>query len=135
MFELLGVIFSIVIGLFLSNIIDCVIISLKIMLILICLVFILALLKFFRPKETIAKTSEQEKQIKILAEMYIDKFINDDTDKELTYENYKEFNNIVQIENDIIVQTNYSTEIVPYQIRSILYTEFIKRIQKLKRDR
>lgn len=133
MFEFLRAVLFVIIGLFGSAIIDGVIIGLKIMLIFICLIFILELLSFailVKPKKQI---SEQEKQIKILAEMYIDKFIHNNTDKELTYENYKEFNTIVQIENGIIVKTDYSSEIVPYLIRNILYTEFIKRTKKIKK--
>lgn len=130
MFDFIGTLFFVVLGSFAPDIIDGIILGLKIMLIFVCLIFILALLSFLKSEKRKAQISEQEEQIKILAEMYIDKFIYKNTDKELTYENYKEFNNIVQIENGIIVKTDYSSEIVPYLIRNILYTEFIKRTQK-----
>ena len=102
------------------------------MLIFVCLIFILALLSFAKSEKPKIQISEQEKQIKNLAELYIDKFIHNNVDKELTFEHYKEFNNIVQTKNGIIVETDYSSDIVPYIIRNILYTEFIKRTQKLK---
>mgnify|MGYP004478970297 CR=1 FL=1 len=132
MFEFLGAVLVVIVGSFGPDIIDGIILGLKIMLIFVCLIFILALLSFAKSEKPKIQISEQEKQIKNLAELYIDKFIHNNTDEELTYENYKEFNNIVQIENGIIVKTDYSSEIVPYLIRNILYTEFIKRTQKLK---
>ncbi len=132
MFEFIGAALFVIVGLFGPDIIDGIILGLKIMLIFVCLIFILALLSFVKSEKPKAQISEQEKQIKILAQMYIDKLIYNNTDKEITYENYKEFNNIVQIENSIIVKTDYSSDIVPYIIRNILYTEFIKRTQKLK---
>lgn len=132
MFEFLGAVLVVIVGSFGPDIIDGIILGLKIMLIFVCLIFILALLSFAKSEKPKIQISEQEKQIKNFAELYIDKFIHNNTDEELTYENYKEFNNIVQIENGIIVKTDYSSEIVPYLIRNILYTEFIKRTQKLK---
>ena len=72
---------------------------------------------------------EQENQIRKLAIDYIrETSSNDNIVDKLTFENYKEFNNIVQIKNGIIVETNYPSEIVPYLIRNILYTEFNKRL-------
>lgn len=134
MFDIIGAVLFVIVGLFGPDIIDGIILGLKIMLIFVCLIFVLALLSFVKLEKPPKEISEQEKQITNLAELYIDKFIHSSVDKELTYENYKEFNNIVQIENDIIVETDYSSDIVPYIIRNILYTEFIKRTQKLKKQ-
>ena len=132
MFDIIGAVLFVIVGLFGPDIIDGIILGLKIMLIFVCLIFILALLSFAKSEKTKIQISEQEKQIKNLAELYIDKFIHNNVDKELTFEHYKEFNNIVQTKNGIIVETDYSSDIVPYIIRNILYTEFIKRTQKLK---
>lgn len=132
MFEFLGAVLVVIVGSFGPDIIDGIILGLKIMLIFVCLIFILALLSFAKAEKPKTQISEQEKQIKNLVELYIDKFIHNNVDKELTFEHYKEFNNIVQTENGIIVETDYSSDIVPYIIRNILHTEFIKRTQKLK---
>lgn len=132
MFDIIGAVLLVIVGLFGPDIIDGIILGLKIMLIFVCLIFILALLSFAKSEKPKIQISEQEKQIKNLAELYIDKFIHNNVDKELTFEHYKEFNNIVQTKNGIIVETDYSSDIVPYIIRNILYTEFIKRTQKLK---
>ncbi len=132
MFDIIGAVLFVIVGLFGPDIIDGIILGLKIMLIFVCLIFILALLSFAKSEKPKIQISEQEKQIKNLAELYIDKFIHNNVDKELTFEHYKEFNNIVQTKNGIIVETDYSSDIVPYIIRNILYTEFIKRTQKLK---
>lgn len=97
-------------------------------------VIILVVLSVIKFNKQECKTSEQENLIKDLAKIYIEKIPCDNEDIELTSKNYKEFNDIVQIQNGIVVKNDYATE-VPYLIRNILYTEFIKKTQELKRNR
>ena len=74
---------------------------------------------------------ETKNQIKELAIQYIENRIKSSEDT-LSFEDYKKFNNIVQMENNIKVSNDYNTE-VPYQIREILYSVYLKKNRKLKK--
>ena len=72
-----------------------------------------------------------KKQIEELAIQYIENRIKSVEDN-LSFDDFNKFNNIVQIENNIKVPNGYNTE-VPYQIREILYTAYLKKKRKLKK--
>ena len=72
-----------------------------------------------------------KKQIEELAIQYIENKIKSAEDN-LSFDDYKKFNNIVQIENNIKVPNAYNTE-VPYPIREILYTAYLKKKRELKK--
>lgn len=73
----------------------------------------------------------KKKQIEELAIQYIENRIKSAEDN-LSFDDFKKFNNIVQIENNIKVPNAYNTE-VPYQIREILYTAYLKKKRELKK--
>lgn len=73
----------------------------------------------------------KKKQIEELATQYIENKIKSVED-DLSFDDYKKFNNIVQIGNNIKVPNDYNTE-VPYQIREILYTAYLKKKRELKK--
>ena len=74
------------------------------------------------------KQSVDIEQIEKLAHIYIENNINLPDDR-LTNEDYKKFNDIVQIENNIKIKT--SCKGVPYLIREILYSEYQKKINDI----
>ncbi len=75
--------------------------------------------------------SENMKKIRELAILYIENRIKSVED-DLSFNDYKKFNNIVQTENNIKALNNYNTE-VPYSIREILYTAYLKKKREFKK--
>ena len=93
------------------------------------IVSIVYLLIIFSQKQKIAHLSDEDKtKIISLAEDYINNLLKNE--KKLSAEDYKQFNNIVQIENNIKISTNYAG--VPYPIREILYTTYENKIKDIK---
>lgn len=94
------------------------------------IVSIVYLLIIFSQKQKIAHLSDEDKtKIISLAEDYINNLLKNE--KKLSAEDYKQFNNIVQIENNIKISTNYAG--VPYPIREILYTTYENKIKDINK--
>lgn len=74
----------------------------------------------------------KKNQIEEFAVIYIENRIKS-PDDELSFIDYKKFNNIVQVENNIKVSNDYNTE-VPYCIREILYNTYLKKKRELKNN-
>ena len=107
---------------------------------IICFVPICIIILFFIVANKISKSNNlgiiynqkssqyvRTKQIEELAIQYIENRIKSVED-DLSFDDYKKFNNIVQIENNISVTNDYNTE-VPYIIKEILYTAYLKKKQ------
>lgn len=111
---------------------------------IICFVPICIIILFFVIANKISKSNNlgiiynqkssqdvRTKQIEELAIPYIENRIKSVED-DLSFDDYKKFNNIVQIENNISVTNDYNTE-VPYIIKEILYTAYLKKKRELKK--
>ena len=111
---------------------------------IICFVPICIIILFFVIANKISKSNNlgiiynqkslqdtRKKQIEELAIQYVENRIKSSED-DLSFDDYKNFNNIVQNENNTKVPNDYNTEI-PYQIREILYTVYLKKKRELKK--
>ena len=72
---------------------------------------------------------EDNAKINSLAEEYINNLL--ENGQKLSDEDYKQFNNIVQNENNIKIPSNYAC--VPYCIREILYTTYQEKIRDINK--
>lgn len=69
--------------------------------------------------------------IKSLAEDFINETISNNK-VELNEKDYEKFNNIFQIENNIKIPNSYNTN-VPYCIREVLYSVYLKKIKDINK--
>ena len=74
-------------------------------------------------------SDENRAKIISLAEDYINNLLKNE--KKLSAEDYKQFNDIVKIENNIKISTNYAG--VHYPIREILYTTYDNKIKDINK--
>ena len=99
-----------------------------IFIVIVSIVYLLISIKFHKKQKITCLSDEDKVKINLLAQDYINNLLKND--KKLSEEDYKQFNHIVQIENNIKISTNYAG--VPYPIREILYTTYENKIKDIK---